>query len=57
MINDNDKIIRKNDTSYEIIWAIFRTLPKRAYLELVDHPTIKIEYTPMLEITKKSRKL
>lgn len=38
-----NKIIKKNDTSYEIIWAILRIEPKWLYFEFDDHPIINIE--------------
>lgn len=37
-------------TSYEIVWAIARTVPSRAYLELLAHPAVKVAYTFSLEI-------
>jgi hypothetical protein len=32
------KTIKPNAISYEIIWAVERTAPKKAYLELLDQP-------------------
>ena len=35
--------IRAIETSYEIVWAIARSLPRRAYFELDDHPASRVE--------------
>jgi len=40
------------ETSYEIIWAAERKAPKKAYLELLDHPAIITECTLKEEIVK-----
>ena len=50
-----NRIIRKKDTSYEIIWATLRIDPICLYFELEDQPIIKIEYTPSLEMIKKAK--
>lgn len=39
-------------TSYEIVWAMARTVPRRAYLELLAHPAVKVAYTLSLEIAE-----
>lgn len=36
------KITRAILTSYEMVWAILRKAPKRAYLLLEDHPENKV---------------
>lgn len=38
-------IIKAKLTSYEIVWATARNLPKTAYLELEAHPALKIGNT------------
>lgn len=38
-----NKIIKKNDTSYEIIWATLRIEPICLYFELADHPIVRIK--------------
>jgi len=48
-----DNKISAIDTSYEIVWAILRSDPKRAYLEFEHHPAIKVEYTLRLDTHKK----
>lgn len=45
--------IRVIDTSYEMVCAILRIAPRRAYLEFELHPIINIKYTFMLEIHTK----
>lgn len=50
-----NKIIRKNDTSYEIIWATLRIEPRFEYFELADHPIIRIKYTDILDKIKNNR--
>lgn len=42
-------------TSYEIVCATPRRAPKRAYLELENHPAAKVEYTFILERHRKNR--
>jgi hypothetical protein len=41
--NKTDKITAPKETSYEIICAAERNPPKKAYLELLDHPAIITE--------------
>jgi len=48
-------MIKKNETSYEIIWATLRIAPKWAYLEFDAHPIINKIYTLILEIIKNRR--
>lgn len=50
----NEIMKRDMEISYEIVWAILRMAPKREYLELEDHPAIKVGYTATLEIHKNS---
>lgn len=50
-----NKIIIKNDTSYEIIWATLRIEPICLYLEFADHPINKIEYTAVLDKMKNNK--
>lgn len=38
--------IKPIDTSYDTIWAADLEAPKKAYLELLAHPEIRIPYTP-----------
>lgn len=52
-----NRIIRKNDTSYEIICATLRIAPKCLYFEFADHPISKIEYTAILDRMKNSKML
>lgn len=52
-----NKIIRKNDTSYEIICATLRIAPRCLYLEFADHPISRIEYTAVLDKMKNSKML
>ena len=37
-----DSIIKLIATSYEIVWAIARMAPNKAYLEFLDHPAIRV---------------
>lgn len=37
-----DKMIKAIDTSYEIVWAIPRRAPNRAYFEFEHHPAINV---------------
>lgn len=48
-------MIRKKDTSYEIICATLRIEPIWLYFEFADHPIIKIIYTDILDNTKNNR--
>jgi hypothetical protein len=41
------------DTSYEIVWAILRRDPSRAYLEFENQPAINVEYTFKLDTHRK----
>lgn len=41
-IKAENKRIKSNLTSYEIVWAAARRAPKKAYLELEDQPAIKV---------------
>lgn len=50
-----DNKIKANLTSYEIVWATARRLPKREYLQFEDHPAIIVEYTPILKQHKKNK--
>jgi len=50
-----NNIIKKNETSYEIICAILRIDPRWAYFELDDHPIINIEYTDKLDKIKNDK--
>lgn len=47
-----NKIIRKNDTSYEIIWATLRIDPRWQYFEFMAHPISKIEYVDRVDKMK-----
>ena len=40
-----DTSVAPRETSYEIIWAADRRPPRKAYLELLDHPAIITECT------------
>ena len=40
-------------TSYEIVWAIARRLPNKAYLEFEDHPANNVPYTLRADTHKK----
>jgi len=44
--------IKPIDTSYDTIWAADLKAPKKAYLELLAHPEIRIPYTPNEETAK-----
>jgi hypothetical protein len=46
-------MIRAIDTSYEIVWAILRKAPRRAYFEFEHHPARNVEYTFKLEMHRK----
>lgn len=50
-----DKRISAIDTSYEIVWAIPRNAPSRAYLELEHHPAINVVYTFILDTHRKNK--
>lgn len=52
-----NKIIRKNETSYEIICATLRIDPRWLYLELADQPINRIEYTAILDKIKNNKML
>jgi hypothetical protein len=52
-INILKRIIKINETSYEIVCARNRILPKEQKLEFDDHPAIKLGYTPIPKIAKK----
>lgn len=39
-------------TSYEIVWATLRSLPRREYLELDVHPAARVGYTENLDTVK-----
>lgn len=41
--------------SYEIVWAIARRLPSKAYLELEAHPARRVPYTLREETQRKNR--
>ena len=43
--------------SYEIVWAMLRTAPRRAYLLFEAQPAISVGYTFSLEITRNRRAL
>jgi hypothetical protein len=45
--------IRDMDTSYEIVWAILRKDPRRAYFEFEHHPAMNVEYTFILDTHRK----
>jgi hypothetical protein len=49
------KIISAIDTSYEIVCAIPRNAPRRAYFEFEHHPAINVVYTFILDTHKKYR--
>lgn len=40
-------------TSYEIVWAIARTVPRSAYFEFLAHPAVRVAYTLRLAIAEK----
>jgi hypothetical protein len=40
--------------SYEIIWAVERKAPKKAYFELLAHPPTITPYTPNEESANKN---
>ena len=42
IMNKGNNKIRAILTSYEIVWAIARNLPNKAYLELEDHPARRV---------------
>lgn len=46
---------RAIEISYEIVWAILRVVPRRAYFLLEDQPAINVGYTFKLEVVKKAR--
>lgn len=48
--------IRAIETSYEMVWAMARSAPNRAYLEFALHPEIKTTYT-FIEDTHKKYKV
>lgn len=50
-----DKRISDIDTSYEIVCAIPRRAPNKAYLEFEHHPARNVAYTFMLDTHKKYR--
>lgn len=50
-----NKMIKKKDTSYEIIWATLRIAPIWLYFELAAQPIKRIEYTEILERIKNKR--
>jgi len=50
-----DNRISAIDTSYEIVWAIPRSAPRSAYLELEHHPAIKVVYTFILDTHRKNK--
>ena len=50
-----DKKIRAIFTSYEMVWAIARKAPRRAYFELEDQPAIRVVYTFRLEIHRNNK--
>lgn len=41
-------------TSYEIVWATPRNLPRREYFEFEYHPAINVAYTFILEMQRKN---
>lgn len=43
-------------TSYEIVCAIPRIAPNKAYFEFEAHPAAKVVYTVILEIIRKNKK-
>lgn len=45
--------IRAMDTSYEIVWAIPRRAPSKAYFEFEHHPARKVAYTFILDTHRK----
>jgi hypothetical protein len=48
-----DRRIKDMDTSYEIVCAIPRRAPRRAYLEFEHQPARNVEYTFILDTHKK----
>jgi len=50
-----ERTISAMDTSYEIVWAIPRSAPSRAYLEFEHQPAINVVYTFILDTHKKYR--
>jgi hypothetical protein len=52
-IRSIDSRIKDIDTSYEIVCAILRSAPNKAYLEFEHHPAIKVEYTFILDTHRK----
>lgn len=50
-----NRIIKKKDTSYEIIWATLRIDPIWLYFELAAQPIRRIEYTEILDKIKNRR--
>lgn len=50
-----NKINKKKETSYEIIWATLRIDPMCLYLELADQPISRIKYTDILDKIKNIR--
>lgn len=48
---------RAMEISYEIVWAILRVVPRRAYFLLEDQPAISVGYTLRLDVVKKARAL
>lgn len=50
-----DNKIKAIDTSYEIVWAIPRSAPRRAYLEFEHQPAINVVYTFILDTHRKYR--
>lgn len=53
--NKGNNKIKAILTSYEIVWAIARNLPNKAYLELEAHPARSVPYTLRLETHKKNK--
>lgn len=52
-IRITDKKIKAIEISYEIVWAILRNAPNKAYFEFEAHPAANVVYTLKLEIAKK----
>ena len=50
--NRGDKMIKAMLISYEMVWAILRRAPNRAYLLLEAHPLNRVEYTFILDTHK-----
>jgi hypothetical protein len=50
----NVKKIKPKMISYEIIWAVERKAPKKAYFELLAHPPTITPYTPNEESANKN---